>query len=232
MNQIKDYPSIPIDRIVPNPWNPNVESEFIYDRLKKSITEMGFIDPITVRELQDGTYQILNGEHRFRAAKELGIPEIPVLSLGVISDTIAQQITLVMTIQGQEDNIKLAKMIKDLAGDVGMVKLSEILPYTHEDLQNLMELLNFDMASFRNEVLNSQSQSKVKTDKGDTDDTKWLPLNIKIHSTALDVINTEFSRIESELQDNLKHLPLEKRRGMILTVLCDLSARTPSESLE
>lgn len=41
---------VPINAIRPNPWNPNVMSEFMFEKERASIREFGFIDPILVRE--------------------------------------------------------------------------------------------------------------------------------------------------------------------------------------
>ena len=120
-------------------------------------------------------------------------------------------------------------MIKNLIDEIGINHVSENLPFTNEDITNLLELLNFDMESFREDVLSSQ---KEITDTGESKPSeKWIDITIRVHSTALDVINTEFVRIEGLIK-NLDKLVIEKRRGIILAVICGLSGKTPSESLE
>lgn len=69
---------IPVDSIEKNPEQPrkNFDVEAL-ELLKNSIKTHGLIQPITVRSMGDGTYQLISGERRLRATMELGIKEIP-----------------------------------------------------------------------------------------------------------------------------------------------------------
>ncbi len=53
-----------IDKVEPNPWNPNVQNEQQFKAEIESITNNGFLAPILVRAFDDH-YQIIDGEHRF-----------------------------------------------------------------------------------------------------------------------------------------------------------------------
>lgn len=66
----------------PNPWNTNIVGAQNFDKLKNSIDRLGFFKPILVRDMEDGTYQILGGEHRWRAAIEQGMQSEPVFWVG------------------------------------------------------------------------------------------------------------------------------------------------------
>ena len=57
--------------ILPNPWNPNRMTTEMYAKALESISEFGMIDPLLCREMGDH-YQIIDGEHRYRAACDLG----------------------------------------------------------------------------------------------------------------------------------------------------------------
>lgn len=76
---MKETKIVTIDLMEPNPYQPRKEfdDEALMD-LAQSIRENGLIQPITVRE-QDGKYQIIAGERRFRALKLNGAVEVPVL---------------------------------------------------------------------------------------------------------------------------------------------------------
>ena len=75
-----DIETLPIDRLQRHPHNRplGVNREKI-DQLKESLRQYGYYDsqPIVVRSLPDGVYQIIKGEHRFIAASELGFTELP-----------------------------------------------------------------------------------------------------------------------------------------------------------
>ena len=64
--------------LIPNNWNPNSMSADEYQLLKEHILEDGFLDPITARDNNDGTFTITNGEHRWRVAKDIGLEMVPV----------------------------------------------------------------------------------------------------------------------------------------------------------
>ncbi len=64
--------------LIPNSWNPNEMTADEYQLLKEHILEDGFIDPVTARDNEDGTYTITDGENRWRVAKDIGLELIPV----------------------------------------------------------------------------------------------------------------------------------------------------------
>ena len=69
---------IELSQIVPNPFQPR--SEFDRQKLQElsdSIHQMGVIQPITVKKISVGRYQIISGERRFRASKMAGLKTIP-----------------------------------------------------------------------------------------------------------------------------------------------------------
>jgi ParB-like chromosome segregation protein Spo0J len=68
---------VAIDELVPNLYNPNRQNEHEFDLLKRSILEDGFTQPIIVGA--DG--KIVDGEHRWRAARELGQERIPIVRI-------------------------------------------------------------------------------------------------------------------------------------------------------
>ncbi|MHC4401043.1 MAG: ParB/RepB/Spo0J family partition protein [Planctomycetota bacterium] len=67
---------VPIDSIKPNEYNPNRQADREFQMLKKSIQADGFTQPVLVHRQ---TREIIDGEHRWHAAKELGYEEIPVI---------------------------------------------------------------------------------------------------------------------------------------------------------
>jgi ParB family chromosome partitioning protein len=69
---------IPIDLIVPNPNNPRAVTN-PDPALVASVRAHGIIEPLVVRPLGDGRYEIVAGERRYRAAREAGLTEVPVV---------------------------------------------------------------------------------------------------------------------------------------------------------
>jgi len=73
---------IPIDEIEPNPEQPRTNVGDLSE-LTRSIEAKGILEPLLVRPLEDGGYQIIAGERRYRAALAAGLAEVPCIELDV-----------------------------------------------------------------------------------------------------------------------------------------------------
>lgn len=145
INEVRVVPSASLR---PNPWNPNQQSEFMFERARLSIREFGFVDPVTVRRVPgvDG-FEVVDGEHRWRAAKLEGLADIAIVDLGEIPDHVAKRLTIALNeISGEPDTNKLAELIAGLhmeLGDEGMAAL----PYTADDIKRMLDIASFDLDS-------------------------------------------------------------------------------------
>ncbi|RLX17933.1 chromosome partitioning protein ParB [Escherichia coli] len=109
---------VDVANLRPNTWNTNSVGAQNFEKLKGSIEKLGFFKPILARELEDGFFEILGGEHRWRAAIEQGISTVPVLSVGKISDVVAKQMSLVDNERyGEDDEISMV-LAKEAAIDL------------------------------------------------------------------------------------------------------------------
>lgn len=95
---------IDIEAIVPNPGQPRKEfDEMALDELALSIKQLGIVQPITLRLMDDGKYQIVAGERRWRASKKAGLQTIPAY-IRTASDENMMQMALVENIQREDLN--------------------------------------------------------------------------------------------------------------------------------
>ncbi|HBY7114855.1 TPA: chromosome partitioning protein ParB [Klebsiella pneumoniae] len=123
---------VEVARLRPNPWNTNSVGAQNFEKLKGSIEKLGFFKPILARELDGGQFEILGGEHRWRAAMEQGISAVPVISVGKISDLVAKQMSLVDNERyGEDDQVALQSLIEEIQSELDY-QLSEIAPYDDE----------------------------------------------------------------------------------------------------
>lgn len=123
---------VEVARLRPNPWNTNSVGAQNFEKLKGSIEKLGFFKPILARELDCGQFEILGGEHRWRAAMEQGISTVPVISVGKISDLVAKQMSLVDNERyGEDDQVALQRLIEEIQSELDY-QLSEIAPYDDE----------------------------------------------------------------------------------------------------
>lgn len=69
---------VPVDQISVNPFQPRDQFDpASLEELKQSIEQLGIIQPLTLRRIGQGSYQLISGERRLRAARLLGMSEVP-----------------------------------------------------------------------------------------------------------------------------------------------------------
>lgn len=145
----QEFPTIKkmvhIEDVVKNSWNPNVQDDKTFQREINSIKTHGFIDPILVRE-KDDTYEIIDGEHRWKACLELKYKQIPVESMGKVDDATAKILTIKLNnLRGRDDILKRAQILKEL--NKGQLKL---LPFDSQEIEEELKLLDFDFSQYDN----------------------------------------------------------------------------------
>lgn len=147
---IKDnYIRVDLDKLDPNPWNPNVQTDFMFEKEINSIKENGFLQPILVRE-KNGRYEIIDGEHRFKAAKKLEMFEVSVNNLGDVPDHVAQQLTIIMNeTKGKPNQDKLSELIKSLSTQMSVDDLIKNLPYQGDEIQGMISHVEVDWAAIQ-----------------------------------------------------------------------------------
>ena len=96
--------TLPIHRVEPNPHQPRREFDpEAMQALADSIAEHGLIQPLSVREMEGGYYQIIAGERRWRAARQAGLSEVPVLIVEA-DDRKVMELALVENLQREDLN--------------------------------------------------------------------------------------------------------------------------------
>ena len=93
---------VPIDRIEPNPQNPRMAfNEEALEEMASSIREHGVLQPVLVRPLDDGRFQLIAGERRWRASKIAGQLTIPAIVEDIDDDT-ALEIAIIENLQRED----------------------------------------------------------------------------------------------------------------------------------
>ena len=131
------------EQIRPNPFQPREDfDEESINELAQSIREKGVIQPLLVRRHGDN-FELIAGERRLRAAKSLGIKEIPILVKNV-DDVDSLELALIENIQRQELNpIEEAHAYQHLMDKFNMTqeRMSEVLGKARVTITNTLRLL-------------------------------------------------------------------------------------------
>ena len=117
------YRTLPIYKVEPNPGQPRQDfDEVELQALADSIAEHGIIQPLTVRDLDNGYFQIIAGERRWRAARMANLQEVPVVVVEA-DDRKAMELALIENLQRQDLNpVEEALGYKSLMEDFGLTQ--------------------------------------------------------------------------------------------------------------
>ena len=140
----KEFVYIPLNQIDPSKFQPRQEIDNKeIEELSKSIKEKGVIQPIVVRKIKD-RYEIIAGNRRYTAAKNLGLKEIPAI-IKDLSDKDAFIIAIIENLQRKNLNpIEEAEAFKRLTIEFGYTQ-EEVAKFIGKDkatVSNALRLLN------------------------------------------------------------------------------------------
>ncbi|MCK5171098.1 MAG: ParB/RepB/Spo0J family partition protein, partial [Bacteroidales bacterium] len=135
---------ISINKIEANPFQPRtIFKEEALDDLAKSIKELGIIQPITVRTLEGGKFQLISGERRLRAAQLAGLNKIPAF-IRFADDQGMLEMALVENIQREDlDAIEIAISYQRLIEECKLTQenMSERVGKKRSTVSNYLRLL-------------------------------------------------------------------------------------------
>ena len=135
---------IKLSLIKPNPDQPRQEFDAeSLNELAASIRELGIIQPITLRQMRDGSYQIISGERRYRAALQAGLETIPAY-IRTVEDETVMEMALIENIQREDLNpIEIALTFQKLLEqyDLTQDRLSERVGKKRATIANYLRLL-------------------------------------------------------------------------------------------
>ncbi len=144
-NENGDLRNLPVAQLQPGKYQPrSYMDEAALQTLADSIKTQGIMQPILVRTLNDGGYEIIAGERRWRASQIAGLTEVPVL-VKEIADEAALAMALIENIQRENLNpLEEAQGIKRLIDEFGMTheKAAEAVGRSRVAVSNLLRLLS------------------------------------------------------------------------------------------
>lgn len=199
--------ALPLSSIEPKSTQPRKDfDKSALEELSDSISRHGLIQPIVVRPLESGMYQIIAGERRWRASKMAGLNEVPVI-IKDIDDLSAAELSLVENLQREDLNpVEEAMGYKYLSEEYGLTQeeISQRMNKSRPVVANALRLL-----SLPKEILKYLEQGQITTGHARTllsvgDEDLELVLASRIIKSDLSVRETE------KIVKGFKEKPAEK----------------------
>lgn len=201
---VKNLVKVKIKDLLFNDWNPK-DDEMGFEKVKKSVEVNGMMTAVIVREVNGGL-EVVDGNQRVRAAKELGLDEIYVYNLGKISDEQAKQLVLYLQLQVPFSDSMLANIAVEL-DEAGIT-----LPYDEKTMDGFRNLASFDFDSaYADEI------PLPEEDKGYRDDSMKF-YKLEMDEEDIDIIMGRIEIVKDE--ENLNEgkafrLLIETGAGMV-----------------
>ncbi len=139
------FEEIAVGSITPNPRQPRRSfDEDALEELSASITEVGLLQPVVVRKLGDGNYELVMGERRWRACQQAGLEYIPAI-VRETPDTDMRRDALLENLHRQQlDPLEEAAAYQQLLDDFGATheQLAQKIGRSRPHISNTLRLLN------------------------------------------------------------------------------------------
>ena len=136
---------VEISKISPNPFQPRQDfDQRSLEELKQSIKQNGIIQPIAVRRMMSGIYELISGERRVRASQELGLKTIPAYVMNVDTDAEMLELGLIENLQRENLNpIEISLSFKRLMDECKLTQdqVAEKVGKERSTITNFLRLL-------------------------------------------------------------------------------------------
>ena len=200
-NYIND--AIPINKIQANPHQPRKDfNDSKMEELVLSIKEKGILQPIAVRELKNGNYEIIAGERRYRASKLIGLKSIPAYILSIEDESEIMEFALIENIQRDDLNpIEESEAYASLKNkyNLSQKEISKKVGKSRSLIANSLRLLKLP-SSIKEDIKNNKlSMGHAVSLLSLKNKTQMLAIANRIIKNKLSVRNTEeiISKINS-----------------------------------
>ena len=202
--------AVPLTQIIPNRNQPRQEfNPEQMEELTASIKENGILQPLTVRELENGDFELIAGERRLRAAKDAGLETVPVYILSVDADVEMMEFALVENIQRVDlKPLEKAEGYAILSGkyDLSQDDIAKRVGKSRPAIANALRLLKLPP-----EIKSSLNSGKISTGHalailGLRKSLQMMTLHQKVVREELSVRQTEVlvKKYSESFKNNLK----------------------------
>lgn len=182
------------ESIRPNPFQPRQDfDELAIVELSESIKQLGIIQPLTVRDIGNGQYELIAGERRLRAAKKAGLARLPAFVREADTEAMLEM-AIVENVQREDLNpIEVAMGYQRLIDEVGLNQdnVAKKVGKSRSAVANVLRLLRLPPAIQASLRDGSISAGHARALVAISDESKQLDLHREILSEGLSVREVE-----------------------------------------
>jgi len=185
---------IAVNAVQPNPWQPrhNFDPQELED-LAQSIRQHGVLQPVLVSERPDGTYQLITGERRWRAAQLAGLPTLPAV-IKEATPLASLEMALVENIQRSDLNpLEEAHAFRQLLDEHGMTQdnLAQRIGKSRVAVTNTLRLLQLPEAAQQALADGTITEGHARAILTASDEPRRLSVLAQVIDKQLSVRSTE-----------------------------------------
>ncbi|MGC4894283.1 ParB/RepB/Spo0J family partition protein [Micromonospora sp. DT31] len=208
------FAEIPVDSIVPNPKQPrHVFDDEALEELKTSIQEVGFLQPIVVRQLDPEKYELVMGERRWRAAQAVGRESIPAIVRDTKDDAMLRDALLENIHRANLNPLEEAAAYQQLLEEFGATheELARRIGRSRPQISNTIRLMNLPAPVQRRVAAGVLSAGHARALLSLDDSGAQEQLAERIVKEGISVRGTE-ELVHLTLSDGVAKAPAAKRR--------------------
>jgi len=218
----KGWIEIDVESLTPSPENykdggdePEKE-KLLMDALEENIKRNGVIENILVRELDTGFFEVVNGNHRYKVVKKLGIEKIMCFNLGKITLLEAKRVAIETNeTRFQANRVKLAEEINALMEDYDVSDLLSTMPYTENELDDFKKMIDFDWSE--------DDDVDLKPSSGADEDDEFRVVKLNLPSEVADQLEGQIERFKKILKRESIVQPIE--------AICQILIQTEDDAI-
>jgi ParB/RepB/Spo0J family partition protein len=130
--------TVPIEKLIAHPDNPNRMSDKTFAKLVRNIKRTGRYEPIIVRPKGE-SYEIINGHHRVKALRQLGIKNAEIVIWNVSDQETDILLTTLNRLSGSDELDKKLAILRRLNEKMRARELAKLLPFSSTQIKRLKE---------------------------------------------------------------------------------------------
>lgn len=158
---LENYQLVSVSKLQKAPWNVKEDDALQATKLANNIRRNKQVVNIIVRDMPNGMLEVVDGNHRVDAFKEVGMRSAVAYQLGKVSVAEAKRIALeINETRFKTDHLRMAEVIASLTERFSMDDLESTLPFSKSDIESYLAVLDIELKNAQTEILEDPTDKK------------------------------------------------------------------------